>query len=62
MALVSLREASTKYGLSAAYLRRLCIRGIVSATKFGNSWAIDTASLERYLASERKRGPKPKRS
>lgn len=60
MALLSVAEAVARYPLSAGRVRSLVAAGTVRGVKFGNSWTVDDESLRAYLATERKRGPKPK--
>ena len=60
MALLSIAEAVARYPLSAGRVRTLVASGKVRGVKFGNSWTVDDESLRAYLATERKRGPKPK--
>lgn len=61
MALISVADAATLAGLSAAHLRRLVASGTLKGRRIGPVWAIDEASLRRYLAKERRPGRKPKR-
>ena len=55
-------EASRKYGLSDSYLRRLIAQGKVRGRKTVRTWLVDVPSLLQFLKTERKPGPKPKRS
>lgn len=61
MPLITVNDASVRYGLSDGHLRALLGAGTVKGQKFANAWALDERSLKRYLATERKRGPKPKK-
>ena len=62
--MITVAEASAKYGLSDGWLRKLIRSGQVRARRVGaRVWLIDERSLQRYASSpvKRKRGPKPKR-
>ena len=61
MALISVTEAAGRYKLSTTRIRQLLRERTVSGTKFGPTWAVDEDSLRDYLATPRKRGPKPKK-
>lgn len=61
MALISITQAAARYALSAKHFRYLAASGMIKAQKLGSFWAVDERSIETYLASERKRGPKPKK-
>ncbi len=54
-------EASQRYGLTTRHLRHLITHGTIRARRSGLVWLIDEQSLQRYLATDRKPGPKPKR-
>ena len=58
MALISVAEAAARYPLSRRQLSRLVSTGVVKGQRIGPIWAIDEGSLKRYLATERKTGPK----
>ncbi len=58
MPLISVAEAAERYPLSVESIRRLARLKIVKAQRFGNAWAVDEASLKRYLRSDRRPGPK----
>ena len=49
MELLSIKEASERYNLPAYKIREFCITGKIPAAKFGVSWRIGRASLEKYL-------------
>ena len=59
MALLSLADAAGRYKISRTHLRRLLRDRVLSGEKFGDIWSVDEASLEAYLRTERKPGPKP---
>ena len=59
MSLISTREAAKNAGFTAAHIRGLIAVGAIKGKKFCNSWAVDSASLDRYLRTNRKPGPKP---
>ncbi len=54
-------EAGKKYGLSDSYLRRLIAQGKVRGRKTIRTWLVDIPSLQEFLKTERRPGPKPKR-
>ena len=56
MAHISVSEAAGQYPLSAKHIRYLLAEGMVKGRKFGNSWAVDEASLKRYLVNRRPPG------
>ena len=47
-------------GATSGYIRRLCREGRLDAVKVGGAWLIDQDSVDRWLRSDRKPGPKPK--
>lgn len=62
--LLTTYEASRKHGLSTAHLRRLMDKGVIKGrnaklTPHRAIWLINEASLKKYLAQDRKPGPKP---
>jgi len=46
-------------GVTDAHIRRLCIEGRLECQKLGGRWVIWNESARRWLASDRKPGPKP---
>lgn len=60
MPLISVAEAAAKYGLSGRRIRELLKQGVVKGQLFGQTWAVEEASLTAYMKSPRKRGPKPR--
>jgi excisionase family DNA binding protein len=58
--LISLAEAADLSGLSHDHLRNLIRWGKVWGTKIGRNWVTTEAAVKAYLATERRRGPKPK--
>jgi len=54
-------EAARRYRLSHRYIVYLVSRKVVQGRKAGGTWLIDEASLKRYLSTERKPGPKPRK-
>lgn len=56
--LITLSEAAEKTGLSHSHLRLLVRHGKVWGTKLGHSWVTTETAVRRYLATERKPGPK----
>ena len=57
---VSTREAAERSGLSDSQICRLLRRRTVEGVKFGYTWAVYWPSLDAYLASDPKPGPKPR--
>ena len=51
-------EASQKSGYSNVHLTRLLRNGTLAGFKVGRDWFVYTDSLEKYLATPRKSGPK----
>ena len=62
MAHIAVSEAADRYPLSMKHIRYLLAEGMVKGRKFGNSWAVDEASLKRYLVTRRSPGRPPKNS
>jgi len=58
--LMSLSEAAKQTEISASHLRLLVRKGEVWGRKMGRNWVTTKAAVDRYLAQERKTGPKPK--
>lgn len=56
LALLTLAEASERYGLSPPYLAQIARSGRLQARKFGKTWVTTPAAVEAYLASRQKRG------
>jgi len=61
MPYLPLLEAHTRFpALSVSRLRQLCQSARVPARKLHDRlWEIDPEALKKYLASDRKPGPKP---
>ena len=59
---ITIAEASRKYGLSDAHLRRLMGQGKIRGRHSGGTWLLDLDSLLRYLKTPRHPGRKPKRA
>lgn len=51
-------EASRRSGLSKSHLTRLLKSGALEGFQLGRDWLIYTDSLERYMATPHKPGPK----
>jgi len=51
-------QAVEKSGFTKEHVRYLARTGRIEAIRFGQVWAVDPDSLDAYLATERKRGPK----
>ena len=60
--LISLREASEISGLTNPHLALLIRQGKLWGNKIGRNWVTTEKAVNEYLALNRKRGPKPKRS
>ena len=58
--LISLAEAAEICGLSPDHLRKLVRSGTVWGTKIARNWITSEAAVRKYLATERRPGPKPK--
>lgn len=48
MEVISVQSAAQLLGVSGRQIRRLIERGDIAASPFGNSWAIDRGSVNRY--------------
>lgn len=53
---MSTQEAADRYGVHRETLRRWITRGLLPATKVGNSWAVEASDVERLLADPPKPG------
>jgi excisionase family DNA binding protein len=51
-------EAAKRSNLSKTYLAHLLQRGTLEGFKVGRDWCVYTDSLEKFLATPRKSGPK----
>ena len=60
--LISLSEAAILSGLSPSYLRLLVSNGDIWGKKLGRNWLTTQQTVKDFLAQERRRGPKPKKS
>jgi excisionase family DNA binding protein len=56
MELITITEASRRYGLSGRWLRLLITEGRIKAQRFGNMHAIDSKEVELYVQNRRSRG------
>lgn len=57
--LMTIPEAADRLGLSVALVRRYCSTGKLPAKKIGRDWTVRQRDVERFAASERRRGRKP---
>jgi excisionase family DNA binding protein len=57
---LSSREASKIAGLRQSHIDYLIRQGKIEAIKVGATWLVYEDSLQKYLTSPRKPGPKPK--
>ena len=51
-------QAAQRSGLSKNYLTQLLRKGVLEGFQLSRDWLIYTDSLERFLATSRKSGPK----
>ena len=56
--LISLSRAAELSGLSQPHLALLARKGELWATKIGRNWVTTKAALDKYLARDRRPGPK----
>ena len=54
--LVSLADASERYGFNQAYLATLARKGRLRAQKLGSIWVTTAADMETYISSRKKVG------
>lgn len=54
--LISLPEAAEIYGFNATYLRNLCQKGRLQATKIGTVWVTTPTNIESYIRSRKQMG------
>jgi hypothetical protein len=52
---LTLEEASNFYSVKAAALRRACWSGKLTAKMHGKAWFLNSADLEQYLATSKKK-------
>jgi excisionase family DNA binding protein len=57
---LSTTEAAHRFQVSQRYITFLARKGAIAAKKLGRDWLIDEASLNTYLSTPHKPGPKPK--
>ncbi len=55
---IATSEASKRSGLSHNHLARLLRTSVLEGFQIGRDWFVYTDSLEKYLATPRKSGPK----
>ncbi len=60
--LINTLEASKISGMSREYIQRLARKGRVEGLKTGHDWLVYEDSLQIYLATPRKTGPKGSRT
>lgn len=60
MAVMTIPEASAKYGRSQENLRKWCRLGRIKARRYGTMWLLVEASLQEFLKNPPRRGPKKK--
>ena len=56
---ISTPEAAKRSELSRVYIAQLLRKGTLDGFHFGRDWFVYTDSLEQFLATKRKPGPKP---
>lgn len=54
--LISLADASARYGFSQAYLATLARKGRLRAQKLGSIWVTTPADMEAYISSRKQIG------
>jgi excisionase family DNA binding protein len=57
--LISLAEAAEICGLAQDYLRFLVRTGRMWGIKIGRNWVTNEAAVSEYMATDRRKGPKP---
>jgi excisionase family DNA binding protein len=62
MPLISTRDAASRAGFTQSHIRGLIAAGSLKAQRIGNSWAVDSVSLDRYLKADRRPGPRTRAS
>jgi hypothetical protein len=60
--LISLRKAARISGLTQPHLALMIRRGKLWGMKIGRNWITTEQAVQKYLASDRKPGPKPRNS
>lgn len=55
--LVSVREAAEYTGYSDGHIRHLLIHRLIDGRKFGRDWFTTKESIDKYLATNPRRGP-----
>lgn len=55
---ITTSEAAKRSGLSTIYLAQLLRNGKIEGVQFAREWLVYTDSLEKYLATPHKPGPK----
>ena len=58
---ISTQQAATRYGLAQDYFSLLASRGTIKGVKIARNWLLYVPSLEEYMRSRPKRGPKPRK-
>ena len=53
-------EAAKRSGLSRVYIAQLLRKGTLEGFHFGRDWFVYVDSLQQFLATPRKPGPKPR--
>ena len=56
--LISVRQATEKYGYSGSHIRDLLSRGVISGEKIAGVWLVDPISVEEYQARMEQLGNK----
>jgi len=56
---ISVPEAEQRTGLTGGFIRRLARDKRINAKRVAAIWLIDPSSLDQYMRSPRKPGPKP---
>ena len=54
MATMTTRQLAERAGVTQAYIRQLCIRGVIKAEKPGRDWLIPDEEAEHWLSRREK--------
>ena len=56
--LISVKQATEKYGYSGSHIRDLLSKGVISGEKIAGVWLVDPISVEEYQARMEQLGNK----
>ena len=57
--LMTIQEATKRYGFSGGYFRQLIAQGKIRGRKLGTTWVIDPASIDEFLENPRPKTGRP---